>query len=89
MTYPDRPIKGVVDSLGWGISQQDGSTAANLLPRVSPTFEWIRLAQRIPVRIRLLDVPGDVELRVGSTCSVLITAGSAAGRQDGRPAPQQ
>ncbi len=33
MTYPDRPLKGVVDSLGWGISQQDGSTAANLLPR--------------------------------------------------------
>ena len=89
MTYPDRPLKGVVDSLGWGISQQDGSTAANLLPRVSATFEWIRLAQRIPVRIRLLDVPKDVQLRVGTTCSVLIAKQSAAGRQDGRPAPQQ
>ena len=89
MTYPDRPLKGVVDSLGWGISQQDGSTAANLLPQVSATFEWIRLAQRIPVRIRLLDVPKDIELRVGTTCSVLIAKQSAAGRQDGRPAPQQ
>ena len=70
MTYPDRPLKGVVDSLGWGISKQDGSTAADLLPKVSATFEWIRLAQRIPVRIRLLDVPKDVKLRVGTTCSV-------------------
>ena len=89
MTYPDRPLKGIVDSLGWGISQQDGSTAANLLPRVSPTFEWIRLAQRIPVRVRLVDVPKDIELRVGSTCSVLIATRTANGRQDGRPAPQQ
>ena len=54
MTYPDRPLKGVVDSLGWGISKQDGSTGADLLPKVSATFEWIRLAQRIPVRIHLL-----------------------------------
>lgn len=72
MTYPDHPVQGVVDSIGWGISQQDGSTAGNLLPRVSPTFEWIRLAQRIPVRIRLVNVPETVQLRVGTTCSVLV-----------------
>ena len=49
MTYPDQPLEGTVDSLGWGISQQDGSTGFELLPQVSPTFEWIRLAQRVPV----------------------------------------
>ena len=88
MTYPDRPIEGVVDSLGWGIYQQDGSTAGNLLPRVSPTFEWIRLAQRIPVRVRLLEVPEDIKLRIGTTCSVLVRTGTAAGRQDGPRASQ-
>jgi multidrug resistance efflux pump len=83
MTYPDRPIKGVVDSLGWGIYQQDGSTAGNLLPRISPTFEWIRLAQRIPVRIRLVEVPEEIKLRIGTTCSVLVKTGRSAGQQDG------
>jgi multidrug resistance efflux pump len=81
MTYPDRPIKGIVDSLGWGIYQQDGSTAGNLLPRISPTFEWIRLAQRIPVRIRLIEVPEDIKMRIGTTCSVLVRKGKTAGQQ--------
>jgi len=72
MTYSDLPIEGVVDSIGWGISQQDGSTGFELLPTISATFEWIRLAQRIPVRIHLIDVPESVFLRVGATCSVLV-----------------
>ncbi|MBW2477273.1 MAG: HlyD family secretion protein [Deltaproteobacteria bacterium] len=77
MTYPDQPLKGQVDSLGWGISQQDGSTGFELLPQVSPTFEWIRLAQRVPVRILLDEVPDNVALRVGTTASVLVRTGSA------------
>jgi multidrug resistance efflux pump len=76
MSYPDKPIKGYVDSLGWGISQQDGSTGFELLPNVSPTFEWIRLAQRVPVRINLTEIPEGVELRVGTTASVLVRSGS-------------
>ena len=72
MTYPDTPIEGRVDSIGWGIAQQDGSTGFELLPTISPTFEWIRLAQRVPVRIHLIDVPKDIRLRVGTTCSVLV-----------------
>lgn len=78
MTYPDRPVKGIVDSLGWGISQKDGSSGTDMLPQVSATFEWIRLAQRIPVRVHLVDVPEEVKLRVGTTCSVLVRKGSAA-----------
>ena len=77
MTYPDTPLTGYVDSVGWGIAQQDGSTGPDLLPNVSPTFEWIRLAQRIPVRIHLDDVPEHVQLRVGTTCSVLVMTGTA------------
>ena len=76
MSYPDRPLEGRVDSLGWGIAQQDGSTGENLLPSISPTFQWIRLAQRVPVRVHLVEVPEDIELRVGTTASVLVMKGS-------------
>lgn len=78
MTYPDEPLEGRVDSLGWGISQDDGSTGFELLPSISPTFEWIRLAQRVPVRIHLTDVPDDIKLRVGTTASVLVMTGTAS-----------
>lgn len=77
MSYPDRPIEGYVDSLGWGIAQQDGSTGFELLPSISPTFEWIRLAQRVPVRIYLKEIPEGVKLRVGTTASVLVKTGSS------------
>ena len=77
MTYPDQPIEGTVDSLGWGIAQQDGSTGFDLLPNVSPTFEWIRLAQRVPVRVHLSEIPEGVALRVGTTASVLVRTGSS------------
>ena len=77
MTYPDQPLEGLVDSIGWGISQDDGSTGYDLLPSISATFEWIRLAQRVPVRIHLLQVPEEIKLRVGTTCSVLVMKGTA------------
>ena len=77
MTYPDTPLEGHVDSLGWGIAQQDGSTGDDLLPNVSATFEWIRLAQRVPVRIHLVDVPDNIALRVGTTASVLVMTGDS------------
>ena len=77
MAYPDQPIEGYVDSLGWGIAQQDGSTGFDLLPNVSPTFEWIRLAQRVPVIVYLRDVPKEIQLRVGTTASVLVKTDTA------------
>jgi multidrug resistance efflux pump len=84
MTYPDKPLEGRVDSLGWGIAQQDGSTGSDLLPTISPTFEWIRLAQRVPVRIHFdLDkLPEGVELRVGTTASVLVKTGTSQDADD-------
>ncbi|MEM1282690.1 MAG: HlyD family secretion protein [Chlamydiota bacterium] len=72
MSHPDSPIEGIVDSLGWGIAQQDGSTGVDLLPAINPSFDWIRLAQRVPVRIQLTHVPDDIKLRVGTTASVFI-----------------
>ncbi len=85
MTYPDRPLEGRVDSIGWGISSSDGTTGPDLLPTVSPTFQWIRLAQRVPVRVHLEHVPEGVELRVGTTASVLVMTGTA-GKQT-KPVP--
>ena len=64
-----------MDSLGWGIAQDDGSTGYNLLPSINATFEWIRLAQRVPVRVHLIDPPKDIPLRVGTTASVMVMTG--------------
>ena len=72
MSYPDKPLEGVVDSIGWGIAQQDGSTSFDLLPAINPSFDWIRLAQRIPVRIDLTRVPEGVKLRIGTTATVIV-----------------
>ena len=72
MAWPHRPLEGVVESVGRGIERSDGELGPQLLPRVSPTFDWIRLAQRFPVRVRLKEWPPEVELRVGLTASVQV-----------------
>ena len=73
MAYPDTPLKGRVESIAWGITPPDGNPGPNLLPKVNPVFQWIRLAQRIPVRIVLQrPLPAGVKLRVGMSASVLV-----------------
>ncbi len=74
MTYSDTPLEATVESIGWGIARENGSTGEQLLPSVSPTFEWIRLAQRIPVRLHFDALPKGIELRAGTTASVLVRA---------------
>jgi len=74
MTYPSQPLRGVVESLGWGIAKQDGSPGVDLLANINPTFDWIRLAQRIPVRVKIIEVPEGVDLRAGTTASVFVQA---------------
>lgn len=74
MAYPDQPLQGTVESLGWGIAPSDGNAGTKLLPSIKPVFQWIRLAQRIPVRIKLEKVPEGVELRFGLTASVMVIA---------------
>jgi len=72
LAYPDTPISGKVESIAWGISHSDGNPGNNLLPSIKPVFQWIRLAQRIPVRIKLDKLPKDIKLRFGLTASVMI-----------------
>ncbi|MFV0298550.1 MAG: HlyD family secretion protein [Hyphomicrobiaceae bacterium] len=87
MSNTDKVIRGRVDSIAWGIAQQDGSTSTDLLPAVQPSFEWIRLAQRIPVRIKVLQVPKGVKLRVGATASVMVRTGTNGKPDEPMPPP--
>ncbi|MBH1444403.1 efflux transporter periplasmic adaptor subunit [Stenotrophomonas maltophilia] len=71
-------VRGHVETIAAGIADDQRSSTHNLLPAVAPTYTWVRLAQRIPVRIRIDDAPSDTRLIVGRTASVTI-APSAAG----------
>ena len=88
MSYPDTPLEGSVDSIGWGIAQQNGSTGFELLPSVKPTFEWIRLAQRIPVVVRIEKVPDNIKLRAGTTASVVVITGTSTDGDRVPPVPR-
>ncbi|MCD6009699.1 MAG: HlyD family secretion protein [Pseudomonadota bacterium] len=74
----DTRLRGHVAGIGRGIANTNTSTNSELLPQVQPTFNWVRLAQRIPVRIALDDVPEDVLLSAGMTATVRIV--DAAGK---------
>jgi RND family efflux transporter MFP subunit len=69
-------ITGHVDSFAQGIADRDRNTGANLLPNVNPTFNWVRLAQRIPVRIALDSVPDGMRLVSGQTVTVEVHHGA-------------
>lgn len=76
LTHKDVLLEGEIKSIGYGIAKQDGSTGNDLLPNVNPNFQWIRLAQRIPVKVKLTKVPENIQLRVGSTASIKIIKGN-------------
>ena len=88
MSYPDTPLEASVDSIGWGIAQQNGSTGFEQLPSVKPTFEWIRLAQRIPVMVRIEKVPDNIKLRAGTTASVVVITGTSRDGDRVPPVPR-
>lgn len=73
-------LGGTVESLAAGIADRDRSTSANLLPSVNPSFNWVRLAQRVPVRIKLEPLPAGTQLVAGQTVSVQVlpAAGEAS-----------
>ena len=65
-------LRGHVQSIVAGIEDRDRSSGSNLLPNVNPAFSWVRLAQRIPVRIAFDDVPKDFRMIAGRTATVSI-----------------
>ncbi|MFB5854976.1 biotin/lipoyl-binding protein [Stenotrophomonas maltophilia] len=68
-----RDVRGHVDTIAAGIADDQRSSTHNLLPAVAPTYTWVRLAQRIPVRVHIDDAPADTRLIVGRTANVTIT----------------
>lgn len=65
-------LRGHVESIVAGIEDRDRSSGQNLLPNVNPAFSWVRLAQRIPVRIVFDEVPEDFRMIAGRTATVSI-----------------
>jgi RND family efflux transporter MFP subunit len=65
-------IEGHVESLAGGIADRERQDSADLLANVNPTFSWVRLAQRVPVRIGLDHVPAGVRLVTGRTATVVV-----------------
>jgi multidrug resistance efflux pump len=72
MGYPDDTLLGHVDSINSGIADTNTAPNPQGLPQVNPVFTWVRLAQRIPVRIHIDGVPQGVHLAVGETCTIHI-----------------
>jgi multidrug resistance efflux pump len=67
-----RTLQGSVETIAAGIEDRERSSSGSDLANVNPTFSWVRLAQRIPVRIKLDPVPASVRLIAGRTATVAI-----------------
>jgi multidrug resistance efflux pump len=65
-------LKGHVRAVNAGISNENATPGNELLPRVEPTFTWLRLAQRIPVDIAIDVVPPDVDLTSGMSATLRV-----------------
>lgn len=70
--YSDE-LRGHVQSVARAITDRDNAPGSELIANVNPTFNWVRLAQRIPVRIAIDDVPHDITLSAGMTATVVVT----------------
>jgi membrane fusion protein, multidrug efflux system len=68
------PIRGVVDSIGWGVLDEDRINLPRSVPYVERSLNWVRVAQRFPVRIRLEHPPLQV-MRLGASAVVEVNHG--------------
>lgn len=63
-------LQGHVESIATGIEDRERTSGSGLLANINPTFSWVRLAQRVPVRISIDNVPDDIRLIAGLTATV-------------------
>lgn len=68
------PIRGTVEGIGWGVISTDTLNLPRGLPYVPKSLNWVRIEQRFPVRIRLLDPPEDL-MRVGASAVAIVHHG--------------
>jgi multidrug efflux system membrane fusion protein len=71
MSDPSRRFSGTVYSIGFGVFPEEGGASANGLPRIPRSINWVRVAQRFPVRIRIDDPEVDL-FRIGASAVALI-----------------
>jgi multidrug efflux system membrane fusion protein len=78
--YSGVELEGLVQGVAWGVEQQDedGARGSSGVPSVSPTVDWVRMAQRFPVRITIADEDPAHPLRKGMRATVRIDKSSAA-----------
>ena len=69
--YPGHRFKGTVQGIGWALYQANGATQQSL-PDVKPTLNWVRLAQRFPVRITLEAFDPRYPYRMGATVTAIV-----------------
>jgi multidrug resistance efflux pump len=81
------PVRGHIQSIAPGIEDRDRQSGANLLPSVNPTFSWVRLAQRVPVRVALDEAPADIQLIAGRTATVAVLDQNAPASAGDMPRP--
>ena len=65
-------IAGHVEGISRAIADTNNNANANGLADVDPIFTWVRLAQRLPIRIRIDKVPKDVTIAAGQTCTIVL-----------------
>jgi multidrug resistance efflux pump len=82
-----RVLTGWVDGIARGIAPANATPDGGGLATVNPVFTWVRLAQRVPVRIRLDPAPADLRLVQGMTASVQIDPPDPAHPAPPRPLP--
>jgi multidrug efflux system membrane fusion protein len=70
------PIKGIVQGIGWGVVDQDRINVPRSVPYVERSLNWVRVAQRFPVRVRLEQPPREL-MRLGASAVVEIKHGAA------------
>jgi multidrug resistance efflux pump len=80
----DQALRGTVESVAAGIEDRDRSAGATLLANVNPTFNWVRLAQRVPVRVAV-DRTERSQLVAGATATVEVLETTLIGNAQGRP----
>lgn len=72
MSHTGRKFKAVVDSVSYGVHPDDGGMIVSGLPVVKRSINWVRVAQRFPVKFKVIDP--DAELfRIGASAVVVIT----------------
>lgn len=76
MLNKDKPLRGHVESIGWGVLSADSAGIGRSLPLVPRQMDWVHVAQRFPVRIKLDPAPPEL-LRLGATATVEINHGAA------------